>query len=288
MCDQQKELYCNLCNKKQQLCLCGRKRGVDRRPELFCDWKEGQCKNFDCKFLCCKSCSFYNREKKKGVIPNYCYLCPEIKHVKDVSCEDQSSSVRNVTNDLTVVPNLPEGARLHQFWKKWTALGVSPKVLTVLREGYTLPFRFWPNLTRSPTITSCYVNPHRNLYLLEALHQLLDKNAVELVNNQESLGFYNWLFMVPKPNNRLRPILDLSNLNKILKIESFKMETPETIRTSLQAGKWVTSIDFIMMHTSTYQKTVSPGSTCVFTSRARPTNLKHYHLVSQQHQWSLQ
>ena len=44
--------------------------------------------------------------------------------------------------------------------------------------------------------------------------------------------------------NRWRPILDLSNLNKFLKAEKFKMDTPETIRTSLKAGEWVTSIDF--------------------------------------------
>ena len=91
---------------------------------------------------------------------------------------------------------------------------------------------------------SCYVNPHRNSYLLEALHQLTDKNAVELVQNQKSLGFFNWLFLVPKPNNKWRPILDLSKLNLFLKVEKFKMETPETIRTSLQTGEWVTSIDF--------------------------------------------
>ena len=68
--------------------------------------------------------------------------------------------------------------------------------------------------------------------------------AVEPVANQNSLGFYNWLFLVPKPNNRWRPILDLSTLNTFLNTESFKMETQETIRTSLQVGEWVTSIDF--------------------------------------------
>ena len=36
----------------------------------------------------------------------------------------------------------------------------------------------------------------------------------------------------------------VSNLNTFLKVEIFKMETPETIRTSLQQGEWVTSIDF--------------------------------------------
>ena len=114
----------------------------------------------------------------------------------------------------------------------------------ILKEGYTLPFQTRPKLTRFPTVVSCYVNPHRNSYLMEALHQLIDKNAVELVDNQTSLGFFNRLFLVPKPNNNWRPILDLSKLNFFLKVGKFKMETPETIRTSLQSGEWVTSIDF--------------------------------------------
>ena len=81
-----------------------------------------------------------------------------------------------------------------KFWETWEALGDGPKVVKILKEGYTLPFRTRPNLTRSPTIISCYVNPHRNLYLLEALQQLMNKNAVELVNKQTSLGFFNQLF----------------------------------------------------------------------------------------------
>ena len=80
--------------------------------------------------------------------------------------------------------------------------------------------------------------------MLEALHQCMDKHAVELVHNQTSLGFFNQLFLVPKPNNRWRPILDLNNLNQFLKAQKFKMETPETIRRSPQQGEWVTSIDF--------------------------------------------
>ena len=121
---------------------------------------------------------------------------------------------------------------------------MSPKVVTTLREGYTLPFRFRPNLTRSPTVICNCHNPSKQPHLLEALYQLVNKNAVEPVANQNSLRFYNQLFLVPKPNNRWRPILDLSNLNTFLNTESFKMETPETIRTSLQSGEWVTSIDF--------------------------------------------
>ena len=59
-----------------------------------------------------------------------------------------------------------------------------------------------------------------------------------------SLRFFNRLFLVPKRNTKWRPILDLSNVNPFLKVEKFKMETPETIRTSFQQRDWVTSIDF--------------------------------------------
>ena len=136
--------------------------------------------------------------------------------MNNVSCVGQLCSVKLAPN---VAQSLPARARLNQFWETWEALGAGPKVVQMLKEGYTIPFQTRQNLTRSPTIISCYVHPHRNLYLLEALHQLTNKNAVELVKNKESEGFYNQLFLVPKPNNKWRPILDLSNLNKFLKAE---------------------------------------------------------------------
>ena len=59
----------------------------------------------------------------------------------------------------------------------------------------------------------------------------------------KSLGFYSRLFLVPKSHQRWRPVIDLSRLNTFLHIEKFKMETPESIRTSLIPGEWVVSID---------------------------------------------
>ena len=182
--------------------------------------------------------------QRKSVNPNACQMYTEIKYVKHISCVGHLCSVNLVTNAQHAVIDPPVGARLHQCWEKWEALGSSPKVVTTLREGYTLPFQFRPNLTRSPTVISNYHNPAKQSFLLEALYQLINKNAVKPVENQNSLGFYNRLFLVPKPNNWWRPVLDLSTLNTFLNTDSFKMETPETIRTSLQAEEWVTSIDF--------------------------------------------
>ena len=119
----------------------------------------------------------------------------KLKYVKGASSVIQLSCVQPVTNAMNVVSNLPVGARLQNFWQTWLERGAGPKIVQILREGYTLPFRIRPNLTRSPTVISRYVNPHTNSYLLEALHQLMDKNAIELVHNQTSLGFFNRLFM---------------------------------------------------------------------------------------------
>ena len=168
----------------------------------------------------------------------------KIKSVKLASCVTLLSCVKPVVNARDVVSNPPVGARLQSFWQVWSKLGASYKVVQILRSGYTLPFQNRPLLSRHPTVISRYVNHHRNSYLSEALHQLISKNAVEPVRNPNSLGFFNRLFLVAKPNNKWRPILDLSNLNPFLKVEKFKMETPETIRTSLQRGEWVTSVDF--------------------------------------------
>ena len=110
--------------------------------------------------------------QKKGVSPGVsdCHMRRGLlNYVKGVSCVTQLSCVNPVTNIKNAAQNLPVGARLQNFWQTWLDLGASPKVVQILREGYTLPFRTRPRLARFPTIVSCYVNPHRNSYLLEAL-----------------------------------------------------------------------------------------------------------------------
>ena len=137
--------------------------------------------------------------QRKGVNATFCQMYTEIKYVKNVSCVGHLRSVNLVTNDQHAVLDPPVGARLNQCWEKWETLGSSPKVVNILREGYTLPFRFRPHLTRSPTVISNYHNPTKQSFLLEALYQLINKNTVEPVENQNSLGFYNRLFWYPNP-----------------------------------------------------------------------------------------
>ena len=180
--------------------------------------------------------------QKKGLSP--VQSLTKIKLVKGASCVNQSLSAPSVPNVPHVATEINVGARLQSFWQVWQRLGSNPRVVSVLRDGYNLPFRERPQLSRFPLIVSKYASPSKNKALLEALASLVQKQAVEKVVVGSSLAFYNRLFLVPKPNRKWRPILDLSRLNLFLSTNTFKMETPETIWLSLQKGEWVTSLDF--------------------------------------------
>ena len=155
--------------------------------------------------------------QKKGLSPDLCQA--EIKHAKSVSFVSPCLSVPPVPNVPNVVDNPPVGGRLQRFWETWLHLGSNPRVISILKEGYSLPFKMRPPLTRSPLIISGYANPRRNNSLKEALRSLITKQAVEKVVVRSSLAFYNWLFIVPKPHNKWRPILDLSKLNLFLQLD---------------------------------------------------------------------
>ena len=183
------------------------------------------------------------QSQKKDVRPKS-KIKSQIKCVKSASFVGHFVSAPNVPNVPNVASVQPVGGRLQSFWEIWAHKGANPKVVSILKEGYVLPFKVRPPLVRDPLIVSGYANPIRDSHLQAAVQALIEKKAVERVRVQTSLAFFNRLFIVPKPNHKWRPILDLSILNQFLCVKTFKMETPEIIRTSLQQEEWVTSLDF--------------------------------------------
>ena len=55
---------------------------------------------------------------------------------------------------------------------------------------------------------------------------------------------WNFFRARKEPNRKWRSILDLSKVTLFLETNTFKMETPETIRLSLQIREWVTLLNF--------------------------------------------
>ena len=137
----------------------------------------------------------------------------------------------------------PSGGRLKWFINQWEQQGAHPFHLDILKQGYRLPFRDHPKLSRTPCIHSGNSEIDKDNALSTSILDLLAKNAIEKVNKHDSLGFYSQLFLLPKPGNKWRPVIDLSSLNQYPTVSKFKMETPESICTSLRQGEWVTSID---------------------------------------------
>ena len=130
----------------------------------------------------------------------------------------------------------PVGGRLHSFSRDWQINKCSSNMLNIITNDYVLPFLSKPNLVRFPLIVSEYKALPKGQALVDCIQFLLSKNAIERVENVKSLGFYSRLFLVPKPHQRWRPVIDLSRLNTFLHVEKFKRETPESTRTSLIQG----------------------------------------------------
>ena len=111
-----------------------------------------------------------------------------------------------------------------------------------MESGITLQFHDQrPPLLHNPL--SFPTSPQQQEILREVVHQLLEKNAIELVINPHSAGFYSRIFVVPKASGGWRPVIDLSILNSFVRCPHFQMETADTIRRAIQPGEWVTSID---------------------------------------------
>jgi hypothetical protein len=93
-------------------------------------------------------------------------------------------------------------------------------VLSVLRGVWGLEFQFQsrPPLSSVPLNMSVTRDPDRTLLLQEEVHTLLQKGAVELVNPPLTPGFYSRLFLVPKKNGKMRPVIDLSVCGQRLSI----------------------------------------------------------------------
>ena len=128
--------------------------------------------------------------QKKGLSP--VPVLSKIKHLNSVFC----------VGAPTVVHDGPVGGRLQKFWQVWQRLGANPRAVSILKEGYSLPFKLGPPLTRFPIIQSSYANPVKSRFLKEALISLQGKLVVEPVLVRSSLAFYNRLFLVPKPENK--------------------------------------------------------------------------------------
>ena len=104
------------------------------------------------------------RSQKKDGSPSSS-IKTEINFVKSAFSVDHCVLAPNVPNVHNAANARLVGGRLQNFWKIWSLLCANPRVVSILKDGYILPFKTRPPLVRDPLIISGYANPPRNLYL---------------------------------------------------------------------------------------------------------------------------
>ena len=137
------------------------------------------------------------------------------------------------------------GARLSRYWEAWERRSVDPWVVSVLRDGYRIPFRGHklPPLSPTPRDYPSYLGDRVKFSALQAeVTELMEKQAIKEVT-PETPGFYNRLFLVPKKEGTWRPVLDVSKLNLFVLKTKFSMETAQTVREAIGRGDWMVSLD---------------------------------------------
>ena len=89
-----------------------------------------------------------------------------------------------------------------------------------LKASLSPPVRCRLRLFRGDWQTEKYSNNVLNIFS--------NGYGIERMENIKFPGFYSHLFLIPKPPQRWRPVIDLSKLSTFLLVERFKMEMPES------------------------------------------------------------
>ena len=105
-----------------------------------------------------------------------------------------------------------------------------------------MDFKIKPPLSETPISFPPPQDPVKREGLQTAIQALLAKGAISEVTDH-SPGFYSRVFVVPKKSGGMRPVIDLSRLNKFLQVPHFKMETTRSLAKAVTLGDWTISLD---------------------------------------------
>ena len=132
------------------------------------------------------------------------------------------------------------GAGLADFAPHWQSLLGNCWATGIVEDGVGIAFQQRPQLTHQ-SISFRTRNSRQDLQ--QAVNALLMKGAIERVTNVKSLGFCSRLFLVPKKTGDLRPVIDVSTLNRHIVVPHFKMEMQGSVRSAIRSQEWTVLID---------------------------------------------
>ena len=111
----------------------------------------------------------------------------------------------------------------------------------IMTEGFRLDFWKEPVLSLEPP-PHLIMKEEVTARLMTFIPKWLETGVVREVKTKIPLWFSR-LFTRPKKNGMLRPVIDLSELNRLLKIPTFRMETVAVISKAISGILWACSVD---------------------------------------------
>ena len=133
---------------------------------------------------------------------------------------------------------------LSAHWRHWQTVGAESWVLSVLRDGYRIPFKdSSPPLAHTKMSFLTYrAGSPQSLALHQEVEKMLSRDALEIVLDPGP-GFYSHLFLVEKVTRGWRPVIDLSHPNEFVLQTPFQMETVASVLLSVREGDFLAFID---------------------------------------------
>lgn len=133
----------------------------------------------------------------------------------------------------------PSGGNIARCLASWERLTSDPWILGIVK-GFKLPFWTLPWQDREPRPFN--LSEEQKIVFQEAVDDLLRKDVIE---ETRELGdqFISNIFVRPKPNGKVRLILDLTELNKFLILQHFKLENFNTALQMVDRDNFMSTID---------------------------------------------
>ena len=135
----------------------------------------------------------------------------------------------------------PVGGRLAAHMANWEKITNDPWILSVV-EGYHVEWLETPVQTKEPHVPR--FTQTETAHLQGEIVKMLQKRAIEQVHMGETKNqFISHLFLRPKKDGSLRPILNLKPLNRFVPYEHFKMEGLHMALDMIQPQEYFAKLD---------------------------------------------
>ena len=131
------------------------------------------------------------------------------------------------------------GGNIACYTASWAQVSRDPWILSSV-QGVFLPLLDWPDQGRPPF--PYRLSPQEVGFVDGEIHKLETKGIIERV--EPVMGqFISNIFLRPKGSGGFRMILDLTELNKCLAYQQFKMASLQTALEMLREDCWMGSVD---------------------------------------------